>query len=96
MNRLLTWAAALAMCFSDSAGADCVINAKLKQKFVILDAHTVVLTGGIGPDILIKTFAFFTGRPNLTVLKDSFCSYESAVLYVDGEVVDAQEVKDLR
>jgi hypothetical protein len=75
------------------AYADCVYGAKSKNKFVVLDSHTVILKGGVGKDILIKTFAFIYGSSSLTVLKDDFCSYESAVLYVDGQVADVNEVK---
>lgn len=75
------------------AYADCVYGAKSKNKFVVLDSHTVILKGGYGKDILIKTFAFIYGSSSLTILKDDFCSYESAVLYIDGQVADVNEVK---
>lgn len=74
---------------------DCILNAKSKTSYVILDSHTILLKGGIGKDILIKSFAFFYATSQVTVLKDSFCDYESAVLYVDGQVIDAQQVKGL-
>lgn len=75
--------------------ADCVYGAKSKTQYVILDSHTVLLKGGTGGDILIKSFSFFYKGVQLTILKDSFCSYESAVLYVNGEVVDVTQVKKL-
>jgi hypothetical protein len=77
------------------ANADCVIGAKMKISFTVLDTHTVMLRGGGGKDILIKTFSFLYSSSQVTVLKDSFCDYESAVLYVDGEVIDAQQVKGI-
>jgi hypothetical protein len=81
--------------FSTSANADCILNAKSKTTYVALDSHTILLRGGIGRDILIKSFAFFYSTSQVTVLKDNFCDYESSVLYVDGEAVDAQQVKGL-
>ena len=81
---------------SASALADCVFGAQAKTNFIVLDNHTIILTGGYGSKILIKTFAFLNTGSQLTVLKDSFCSFESAVLYVDGEVVDANQVTNIR
>lgn len=78
-----------------TARADCVLNAKSKTSYVVLDSNTIILKGGIGKDILIKSFSFFYSSSQVTVLKDSFCDYESAVLYVDGQVVDAQQVKGI-
>ncbi len=66
----------------------------MASSFNILDSSTIILNG---PNkILIKTFCYcFLAGTNVTVLKDSFCSFESAVLYVNGTAVDAQEVKRL-
>src|SRR3954453_16410535 len=75
-----------------SARADCVVGAQMAARIVILNSNTIVLQTASG-GILIKTYHYFFGRPSLTVLKDSFCDFDSAVLYVDGEVVDAQSVK---
>lgn len=72
--------------------ADCVYGAKDKSKFTVLDSHTIILQGGSGSDIIIKTYSFIHRSSSITVLKDSFCSYESAVLYIDGEVADANQV----
>jgi hypothetical protein len=83
----------LAAC--NAAVADCILNAKSKTTYEVLDSHTILLKGGIGNAILVKSFAFFHSSSQVTVLKDSFCDFESAVLYVDGEVVDAQQVKGL-
>lgn len=77
------------------ASADCVYGAKAKTSFRVLDSHTILLEGGYGSDILIKTYAYLNRFSEVTVLKDSFCSFESAVLYVDGEVVDANQVEKL-
>lgn len=86
---------ASALIITGAADAGCVLNAKSKTSYVVLDSHTILLKGGIGNDILIKSFAFFYPSSQVTVLKDSFCDYESAVLYVDGEVVDVQKVEGL-
>jgi len=85
----------LSLFIQAEAIADCVYGAKNKTTFVVVDSHTILLKGGAGPNILIKSFSFFYPTSQLTVLKDSFCSYESAVLYVDGNVVDASEVKKI-
>lgn len=66
----------------------------MAPSFNILDSSTIILNGL--RKILIKTYCycFFPGT-DVTILKDAFCSYKSAVLYVGGTVVDAQEVKGL-
>ncbi|MBB3257680.1 hypothetical protein F4827_002545 [Paraburkholderia bannensis] len=79
-----------------TAHADCVLNAKQATNFQVLDNHTILLSGGIAGQILIKSFAFFHPSSRVTVLKDNFCDFESSVLYVDGETVDAQQVKQVR
>ena len=81
--------------FANLSFADCILNAKSKTSYVVVDSHTIIMKGGIGKDILIKSFSFFYSTSQVTVLKDDFCDYESSVLYVDGEVVDAQQVKSL-
>ena len=94
MNEMLKTLLALVVAlFALNANADCVFGAKSKMSYVVLDAHTILLKNGPGKDILIKSFAFFNTASSLTVLKDSFCDYESAVLYLDGQVVDVQQVK---
>ncbi|WP_146610926.1 hypothetical protein [Polynucleobacter paneuropaeus] len=75
------------------ANADCVYGAKSKTKFIVLDSHALILKGGYGKDILIKTFSFINSGSSISILKDDFCSYESAVLYIDGQLADANEVK---
>ena len=82
----------LLLTLSTPSFADCTYNAKDKSKFTVLDSHTIILQGGPGPDIIIKTYSFINRASSITVLKDSFCSYESAVLYIDGEVADANQV----
>jgi hypothetical protein len=81
------------MAFSVASKADCVFGAKSKMSFIILDTHSILLKNGPGKDILIKSFSFFYSSSSVTVLKDSFCDFESGVLYVDGQTVDAQQVK---
>lgn len=78
-----------------AAHADCVVGAQLKLQFVVIDSHTILLTNGSGDSspILIKSFAFFYPSSSVTILKDSFCDFEDAVLYVDGELVDVQQIK---
>ena len=75
--------------------ADCVIGAKDKTSFVVLDGNTIILKGGLGNDILIKTYCYISSASKVQVLKDDFCSYDDAVLYIDGQVCDVNEVKNL-
>lgn len=72
--------------------ADYVTGAKSKTKYQILDSHTILLTGGHGPDILIKTWEFLSKYDTIAVLKDSFGSYDSAVLYVNEKPIDVTQV----
>jgi hypothetical protein len=76
--------------------ADCVFGAKDKTKFTLLDNRTILLQGGSGSDIIIKTLTSINRASSITVLKDSFCSHENAVLYVDGEVLDVNQVTKVR
>ncbi|MFM0236187.1 hypothetical protein [Paraburkholderia sediminicola] len=82
----------IALVIPSSGFADCVIGAKSKTTFSVLDSHTVILKGGYGPSIIVKTLSFVHTSSSLTVLKDDFCSSENAVLYIDGDVADAGQV----
>lgn len=77
------------------AHADCVTSARMATGYRVLDSHTIMLLQGSQPTILIKSFSFFMTNSQVSVLKDSFCDYTNAVLYVDGNTVNAQEVKQL-
>ena len=92
---LLTAAIASSFLTCSNAYADCVYGAKSKSSYVLLDQNTIMLTDGFGPDIVIKTWTYLNRFSSISVLKDSFCSYESAVLYIDGTVVDANQVTKL-
>ena len=85
----------LVFSFPLTAFSDCIFGAKNKTSFEILSSNSLLLTGGIGSNILIKTFCFTNSFSNISVLKDSFCSYESSVLYIDDEVCDVNEVKNI-
>lgn len=76
----------------NQAFADCVNGAKNTTQFVVLDSNTIMLKGGFGSGIIIKTFSFINTASSITILKDDFCSYDSAVLYIDGNVVDVTQV----
>lgn len=78
-----------------SVNADCVYGAKDKSSFVVLDSHSIILKGGYGSDILVKTYCYIYSSPSVQILKDSFCDYESSIMYIDGEVCDAKQVKKL-
>ena len=81
--------------FTQGGRADCVIGAKSKINYTRLDTHTVLLSGGYGGNILIKTFCFIYSTSELVILKDHFCSYEDTVLYIDGEVCEVRSVEKL-
>lgn len=83
--------------FGIVSNADCVYGAKDKTKFKIIDEKTILLTGGYGKDILIKIYDYYTiqSYARVTVLKDSFCSYDSKVLLIDKRVTDVAEVTGL-
>lgn len=83
---------AISLFTSSIVVADCVYGAKDKTKYTKLDNHSIVLQGGYGNGILIKTYCSIYGSSEVQVLKDDFCSYESAVLYIDGQVCDANQV----
>jgi hypothetical protein len=86
---------AAAMFLTNYAFADCVYGAKDKTKFAKVDSRTLILSGGYGSDILIKTYTYISYSPSVVVLKDSFCSYDSNVLLIDGEVADVTQVTKL-
>jgi hypothetical protein len=81
--------------FSQGAYADCVVGAKSKTSYARLDTHTILLSGGYGRNILIKTFCFIYPASEVVILKDDFCSFDDAVLYVDGEVCGVNSVQKL-
>ena len=94
MRKLLTAFCITAFISSHPAKVDCVVGASMALSFNILDNSTIILNGP--SKILIKTYCYcFYAGTTVTVLKDSFCSYEHAVLYVNGTAVDAQDVKRL-
>lgn len=95
MKNIKPWVSALLLACAANTRADCIMNAKSATKFQILDNHTILLSGGLSGAILIKSFAFFQVTSQVSVLKDDFCDFESSVLYVDGEVIDAQQVKHI-
>ena len=77
-----------------AAFADCVIGAKEETTVRLVDANTILLSGG-PESILVKTFTFLSLPARVIVLKDSFCDYSNAVILWGDQVVNAQEVKDL-
>lgn len=95
MRKMITLLFLVLLVISQNIFADCVYGAKYKTSYTVLGNHAIILKGGSGADILIKSFSFFYPSSDVTVLKDSFCSYDSAVLYVDGETVDANQVERL-
>jgi hypothetical protein len=62
MNTALTLSLAVAigtLGISRPVLADCIYGAKSKTSYIVLDNHTIILKGGGGKDILVKSFAFF-------------------------------------
>lgn len=85
-------AATILILMSLNLMADCVYGAKDKNKFNRIDSNTIILSGTFGNNILIKTYCSIYNSSNVQVLKDSFCSYESDVLYVDGTLCSVNQV----
>jgi hypothetical protein len=76
--------------------AECVAGTKSKTTFRVIDGHNILLSGGYGPEIFIKTFDYFNQYSRVEILMDSFCDYQTGVLYIDGRIVNVNEVKVLR
>ena len=85
----------LILSISTISFADCVYGAKDKTSFVVLDNNSIILKGGYGSDILIKTYCYIYSTSKVQVLKDDFCDYDNSVLYIDGEICDVNQVKNL-
>ena len=96
MRRRQLCVAALLAFLATPARADCVVGASLAMNFIVINPNTIMLRLGSSGGIVIKTFSFIYPSSSVTVLKDSFCDFESGVLIVNGEVVDAQQVKRVR
>lgn len=78
--------------FACQASAECVEGAKTKTGFSRLNNHTVALTGGYGAAIVIKTPCTVRRNSNVSILKDSFCQSDEAVLFIDGNECGAEKV----
>lgn len=76
--------------------ADCVQGATTKTRFQVINGNKILLTGGVGPDILIQVWGRVSRFSDIVVLKDYFCSYEEGVLLIDGKVVDVTTVKKVK
>ena len=81
---------------STSANADCAINAQGRDSVTVLDRRTILLSGGHGPDILIRTLAAVNRRASIAVARNNFCSFALDVLVVDDELVGVGRVTVLR
>ena len=77
---------------SCSVIADCVVGAMASTKFTRLNNKTIVLSGGYSDDIIIRTSCLIRRNSEIAILKDSFCNASKAVLYVDGQECDAEDV----
>jgi hypothetical protein len=82
----------LLSCTSCWVNAGCVEGALTKTKFNRLNNHTIALTGGYGEAIVIRTSCVIKRKSHIEILKDSFCDLDKAVLYIDGENCDAEQV----
>ena len=75
--------------------ADCVYDAKSKESFKVLKTGwgaQIYFTGGYGSDFIVEISGSIYSVDEILILKDDFCSYESSVLYIDGEVFDIKSV----
>jgi hypothetical protein len=79
-----------------TAHADCVSSARSYMSFRVISSDTLVLTNGPGPDIQVQVWgAFLTSTSRVRVIRDSFCSFDKAVLLIDGHIIDVREVKEI-
>lgn len=78
-----------------AAHAECVIAVKTKTNVQILGQHTMLLTGGVGSPVIIRSFAFFYPNSSVMVLKDSFCDYDNNAIAVDNQVISLQQVESV-
>ena len=95
MSKFGSFVAFVVILSAQHCYAGCVYGAKNKSSFIVLDNHTFVLQGGFGSDILIKTYAYVRSSSEITVLKDSFCSYDTSAIYIDGELAQLKQVEKL-
>ena len=75
--------------------ADWVYDSKSKESFKILETDfgaKIYFTLGYGPDFIIKISGSIYSADAILILKDDFCSYESNVLNINGEVFDIDSV----
>jgi hypothetical protein len=86
----------LALTLTLAVHADCVTNAKSKTSYTVVANDTIILHGGFGPDIKVQFYGFVFQYSTVRVLKDHFCSFESAVIAIDGTPVDARKVTAIR
>ncbi len=78
---------------SSAVSAECVWAAKSAYRYRVIDNNTIILTTGVEKDILIRVNSILVPGQRIAILKDAFCDYEQAVLSVEGELVDAAEVR---
>lgn len=80
---------------SSAVQADCVGGARTLKQFKLVDPNTIVLLVDNSPRILIKTLSAINPSSRIVIVKNSFCDFEKGVLAVDGQPVDAAQVKGL-
>jgi hypothetical protein len=78
-----------------NASAECIFGASNLTNVYILDSNRLILYGGFGDPIYIKTFYPLTKGARVAVLKDSFCDYDSEAISINGTVIPVQVVKKL-
>lgn len=94
--RALGWVIGFTLVYGIThAKADCIYGAKTKTNFSMIDSHTAILKGGVGPDLLIKTMDFIYSGSSILVLKDSFCDYDDSAIYIDGNTINLTQVRRL-
>lgn len=95
MRKIVAASLGLMLIGASAAHADCVVGASMATRFQAIDSDTIMLISGGTPKILVQVFCCVYSSSSVTVLKDSFCSYEDAVLLIDGEAHEARQVKSL-
>jgi len=76
-----------------TANADCISGAKNKTEFKLrFNTGDILLTGGIGDDIYVTTYSLISPNSSLSVVEDSFCSFDNNAIRVDGRLISITSV----
>ena len=98
MRKLLTVLFTIGMLYT--AQADCVYGAKDVTSYKVIDTGygaKLYFSGGYGNDFIIELDGgmYSSYISEIYFVKDDFCSWESDVIVIDGEVFGVKSVSKL-